>query len=366
MRLVPSAAIALAAAAVLGACSTARDVEGSSTTDDCTRCHGFPPTQVSGTGESHPSNTSCFVCHAATVDANNEIIPGGAHMNGSVDVTGGHDMPFVGQHTAAALADIASCTSCHGSDYGGGSDPGAAPSCNGCHQGFGCADWKTNCTFCHGGGAGRDPTWSGNAAEAAPPQTVAGSSVEADQSNTNPKVGAHQRHLVAGTYSAPLACGSCHAVPAQTFPGSLDHVNGSAEIHFSDVARQGVTNPGYAGAGGSCAVYCHGSASLDTDGDGIPDLSGGANKTPAWTSSGGVVCGACHDVAQDSAQASGLHQFHVSDKNVSCDKCHPGYAVGSSPTVNLDTHMNGTFEATPVNAGGTTYSSWPSGCACHN
>jgi predicted CxxxxCH...CXXCH cytochrome family protein len=348
MRLVPSAALALAAAAVLSACSTARDVQQSSSTGDCTRCHGFPPEQISGSGLPHPSNTNCVVCHAATVTTDNEIIEGGAHMNGHVDVTGGHEMPYVGQHTTAALADIASCTSCHGADYGGGgSAPGAPPSCNACHEEqLGFADWKTNCTFCHGtrtAGLSDAP-----GALAAPPQTVAGTD---GQTRANPKVGAHQKHLVAGTYSAPLACGSCHAVPAQTFPESLEHLDGSAVVQFSAMAQQGVTSPGY--TGGSCAVYCHGSTSL---------LSGGTNKTPAWTSTGGVVCGSCHTLSP----TSGYHEYHLT-RGVPCASCHPGYAIAPDPEqVNTTTHVNGTFEASPINAGGATFSSWPSSCSdCH-
>lgn len=291
MRLVPSAALALAAAAVLSACGTPREVEQSQS-------------------------------------------------------AGSHDLPYVEGHTTAALSAMVSCTLCHGTDYGGG----VAPSCTGCHEErLGFADWRTNCSFCHGT---RTAGLTGApGALAAPPATVAGTD---DQTSANPKVGAHRKHLVGGTYSAPLACGSCHAVPAQTFPESLDHLDGTAAVQFSAIALQGVANPGYAGAGGSCAVYCHGSTSL---------LTGGTNKTPSWTSSGGVVCGSCHTLSP----TSGQHVLHLVDCRIPCSSCHPGYSVNDR-MVNTATHVNGVPEASPIITS-TKFTSWPSGAAtcsaCH-
>lgn len=249
-----------------------------------------------------------------------------------------HELPYVASHTAAALDDISSCTECHGTDYGGGD-----PSCNSCHeQMLGFADWKTNCSFCHGT---RTAGLTGTpGASAAPPLTARPS---IDQSSANPSVGAHQAHLVAGTYSRPLPCESCHGLPPQTFPESFGHIDGKAVVVFSTFAQQGVATPGY--SGGTCAVYCHGSTALL-----------GERTSPAWTSTGSLSCGSCHP----SSPASGEHALHAGEA-VPCASCHPGYSVGTS-TVDLDTHVNGTLEATPINAGGTTFSSWPSSCtACH-
>jgi len=164
-----------------------------------------------------------------------------------------------------------------------------------------------------------------------------------------PAQGAHEAHLVAGTYSAPLACESCHIVPE-----ALDHMDGRIVVEFSALARQGVANPGYAGSGGTCSVYCHGST---------PAL--GNNASPAWTSTGGLACGGCHDTQQNTSQASGYHRFHVEGQLVPCASCHPGYAVGASPHVNLSTHLNGAFDASPINTT-ATFTSWPTDCsACH-
>jgi predicted CxxxxCH...CXXCH cytochrome family protein len=161
-----------------------------------------------------------------------------------------------------------------------------------------------------------------------------------DQTSANPKVGAHAAHLAGGTYSSALACSSCHAVPAQTFPASLAHLDGSADVEFSTTARKGVTNPAYAGAGGSCNVYCHGSTAAL-----------GNRQSPAWTSSAPLTCDSCHP----SMPTSGEHQTHY-DEGLQCSQCHWGYSVGSSPKVNLSTHVNGV-----VNATRTTWV----GCNCH-
>jgi predicted CxxxxCH...CXXCH cytochrome family protein len=266
---------------------------------------------------------------------------------------GQHPIPFVAEHTAAARASIQTCRVCHGSDFGGG----AAQSCTACHRdqlGFDASDWRTNCTFCHGT---RDESWGGDLAQAAPPPSADGAGA---QDPTNPSVGAHQAHLTAGRFSAPIACEACHSVPPQTFPGSLAHVNGTPDVEFSTTARRGVASPGYAGAGGTCAVYCHGS---------IAAL--GNRTSPAWTSEGEVACGVCHSLSPTSGGDFG-HGFHLG-RNVACEKCHVGYPLGEVVTA---THVNGTFEATiaagpftrSATVGPSTTPTWPAGsctAVCH-
>jgi predicted CxxxxCH...CXXCH cytochrome family protein len=147
------------------------------------------------------------------------------------------------------------------------------------------------------------------------------------QTPANPKVGAHAAHLGGGAFSNPLPCSSCHAVPSQTFPASLDHLDGSASVQFSALARQGVTSPAY--GGGTCAVYCHGkTAAL------------GNRQSPAWTSTAALTCNTCHP----SAPTSGRHSSHAAD-GVACSGCHPGYRTGTSPLVDLTKHVNGTIDS---------------------
>jgi predicted CxxxxCH...CXXCH cytochrome family protein len=198
-----------------------------------------------------------------------------------------HDVPFGDAHATSALADIGSCTRCHGTDY----DGGLARSCTACHAAqLGSANWATDCTFCHG----------------------------------TPNDSGHQAHLVAGTYSSALGCSSCHSLPPQTAPESLAHVDGSVDVEFSTTARKGVTSPGYAGAGGNCTVYCHGSTALL-----------GNKKSPAWTSTAPLTCSTCHSATP----SSGEHLSHRND-GYQCFDCHPGYD-NSPPMVDLAKHVNG-------------------------
>jgi hypothetical protein len=281
-----------------------------------------------------------------------------------------HPLPFdVPQHTAAARANIASCTLCHGADFGGGAV--AQTSCNDCHaaaapDGAGFADdWRDNCTFCHG--SGRDPAWSGDLTAVAPPQSADGAGA---QDNTNRKVGAHQAHLTAGTFSNPLSCDSCHAVPPLTFAGgSLAHVNGINDPQFSTTATRGVATPGYTRATGTCAVACHGST---------PAL--GNLVSPEWTTTpvGSIACGDCHSVTAPPDGTTGQHNLHLvvfasCGVEITCATCHPNYsATPGSETVNLATHMNGFFDADPVTTGALSQlatgaaPTWPGCTDCHN
>lgn len=158
-----------------------------------------------------------------------------------------------------------------------------------------------------------------------------------------PALGAHLVHSVAGTYSRPLACESCHAVP-----DAFDHANGRLDLELGALAVQGVQDPGYAGAGGTCAVYCHGSTA---------EL--GKTSSPPWTSTDPLACGACHSLAP----TSGWHAGHLS-RGVRCDACHPGFSI-DPPRVNFATHVNGTLESSPTTTT-ATFSAWPSACiTCH-
>jgi predicted CxxxxCH...CXXCH cytochrome family protein len=342
--------------AVLG--KTASPAWTSTAALTCDGCHPSAPT--SGRHEDHRvAGVACARCHPGYAVGASPTVDLAKHVNGRLEASpvtitatfsawpadcaachpGMHAVPFLGQHDTAALAAIGSCTECHGPDYGGAD----AQSCTQCHDDdLGFPDWATNCSFCHGtrtAGLAGAP-----GALAAPPQTAAGTG---DQTSANPKVGAHAAHLGAGTFSSPLPCSSCHAVPARTFPASLDHLDGSADVEFSTTARKDVTSPAYAGDGGACAVYCHGVTALL-----------GKTASPAWTSTAALTCSSCHSAAPTSGE-------HGSHDGVACSRCHPGYAVGASPTVDLAKHVNGTFDASPVTTT-ATFSAWPAGCgACH-
>jgi predicted CxxxxCH...CXXCH cytochrome family protein len=327
MRLVRAGTLA-ALAALAAACDTVQPVEPTAEVGGCERCHGYPPPPFIMGGTSHTASTDCSSCHPGTVEPDNvTIVPGGLHMNGVVDATGAaHALPFTG-HPAAALAGIAACTSCHGADYGGG----AAQSCNACHATRVAAsgpDWKANCTFCHGTRTANVTTAT---PKAAPPEAVVGGG---DQTPTNPKVGAHQAHLNTGTYRNALPCSTCHAVPSGA--QALTHFSGGGAIlTFDALASTGVTGPSYAGAGGGCTIYCHGS------GTAWPTGSVAANPTPSWTSTG-LACNACHGIPP----LTGRHDYHVNQRGVPCSTCHAGY---TSASVDKALHVDGVKDVIVVN-----------------
>lgn len=344
MQLARAAAVA-ALALLVAACDTARNVEETAAVNDCARCHGFPPP------DPHPQATNCDLCHATTVGPGNVIIAGGTHMDGQVETTV-HAMPFVAQHTSAALPNIDSCTDCHGLDFAGGT---AGVSCNACHAAqvaVSAPDWRTNCTFCHGT---RTANWTdANLPLAAPPQSVSGAG---DQSSANPKVGAHQAHLVGTTYVNPLPCTSCHGVPVRQFPGSLDHITGTVEIAFSGLANTGVA-AAWAGAGGTCAVYCHGSGTAFVN----RGAAASTNVSPAWTNAAAIGCTDCHGTPP----TTGEHG--IANHAFPCNRCHVEVAgSGTTPTItNKALHVNGT-----KNVAFTVSGSWDatqaqcSNIACH-
>ena len=322
------ALLVLAAGAfTLAACDEARTIDATerSSAETCTVCHGFPPPAP------HPQSQSCNACHPATVDADNAIIPGGPHANGQTDVTFGHPDGYVASHSGDAIADIQSCTVCHGQSYDGGI---AGVSCNACHAALSPAvSWQTNCTFCHG--TRREMFTLDELAPAAPPQGVRGG-----DASTDPRVGAHQKHLGNGSvWSNGFLCQTCHPLN-----GSLAHLDGNVPVEFGALplaSAEGVT-PTFTKSTQTCAVYCHGST-----------LEGGAATQPVWTTS--LSCNSCHGLPPP----SGLHSDHAR-KNVACSRCHDGYTGAS---VNTATHVNGEREAI-IDVNGQRFQSWDDFAAC--
>ncbi|WP_242360250.1 CxxxxCH/CxxCH domain-containing protein [Anaeromyxobacter sp. SG17] len=310
------ALLALTASGImLAACDDARTLEAreeGATAGTCAACHGFPPPAP------HPQSQSCFVCHPQTVDANSDIIPGGAHQNGRVDpadVSFGHPANYLAEHSSDAIRDIRRCAECHGASYDGGF---AQVSCNGCHGVIGFARWQSNCTFCHGT---RDTAFTlDRLAEAAPPGSVAGATA-----TTDPGVGAHQKHLGNGSVlSNGFQCQTCHPVG-----GSLDHLTGKAEVTFEflPLASAGGATPAFTEGTQTCSVYCHGAT-----------LAGGTATSPRWTQAL-TSCDSCHGIPP----ASGYHATHAA--KVTCAECHVGY---TNTSVDKDTHVNGVRDVNEV------------------
>jgi predicted CxxxxCH...CXXCH cytochrome family protein len=298
----------------------------------CSSCHGNPPI---GVAPHSASTTSCSDCHTA--------VPGPDHVNGTVNLLDIHPAGYADPavHGPDAIADIASCQGCHGSDFNGV----FGPSCNACHEtaGWSATALTTNCTFCHG--TKTKPTFDFGATPqlAAPPEAV-------DGSTTGPSVGAHQAHLVGDAYSNGFACVQCHAVPAD-----LAHVaDGAAGADFTwgPLAAQGTTPTFDAGAL-TCTNYCHG-ATINTT----------APLSPAWTASS-AACNACHL----SRPSTGLHTNIPAHNAAPCTYCHIDYVQDT--TVNLAFHVNGARDVVFLRAGGapgetfTLTTAWTNCSACH-
>ena len=345
----------------------------------CGTCHGLPP------GSAHPrvgsSPSGCASCHPATVHPDGSIhVPGGRHVDGTVQVTGHGDYTSPAVHGPAFLDAVAvnpatpSCTGCHGLSYDGF---GAAPSCNACHAAAGWAtSWQSNCSFCHGARnastkAGyavlQHPTWS------APPDDVSG---RLDGTNSAARTGAHQAHLSGvmtggSSIAAPFACETCHALPTD-----LSHVDGSAARAVVTLAGAGQAGlpaslGSYDPATGNCTTYCHGStlsggahraAVVDhrRDPGCLRRLPRGTARVPHPSVAGGVAgCVGCHagTVNPDGSinVAGGLHvdgAVEVAGTG-GCTGCHGDPArtpasIASAPP--LDTRGNTATTAAGVGA----------------
>jgi predicted CxxxxCH...CXXCH cytochrome family protein len=293
------------------------------------------------------SATQCSQCHPATVKPDGTIdMAGGKHVNGQLDGGGGHaaDYSNPAVHGPAALADIASCTSCHGAAYDGNGN--AAMNCNACHANpagnglptyTGSLDWQHDCTFCHGD-ALRAPDSSFplvGGALVAVNENLAGPPLAPGGVSTGVDVGAHLAHFDAASnaLSTPFQCSQCHGT---TTPSDLAHITGTVATGWGAVATAGNTSPTPATftvgweASPTCTNYCHGAT-----------LAGGTLKNPSWTDSTGaaVACTACHGDPMPYAAMSGGRGFHP--PNATCGSCHPG-STSSAPA--KATHVNGTVE----------------------
>lgn len=168
------------------------------------------------------------------------------------------------------------------------------------------AGQSATCSLCHG-----------SAANPAPPTDTSGRT-----STSLTTVGAHQAHLRASTWRAPIACSDCHVVPASpTAPGHIDAA--PAEVVFSPLAT---ANGTFAASwnGTTCSAYCHGSSMN----------AGGTNATPEWTSvdAGEVYCGSCHALPPTSGHP----------QNANCVSCHPQVMNSDNVTFkNPALHING-------------------------
>jgi predicted CxxxxCH...CXXCH cytochrome family protein len=256
---------------------------------------------------------SSTYCHGATLNAGGSVTtPVWTKVDGTQEACGAcHGNPPPAPHL-----QLANCGGCHGATASGGAI--AHPE----HHVDGVLDVNVNqsCSTCHG-----------STDNAAPPVDTQGQS-----STDHASVGAHQAHLKAlSGLSAPVACGTCHVVPATgDAAGHLDAA--PAEVLLTGLAASGGASPAFSHGTATCsATYCHG-ATLD---------AGGTATTPTWTKVDGTqdTCGACHGNPPPAPHA----------QNANCGACHPATASGGS-IAHPEHHIDGTLDYDPSQAGCST------------
>ncbi|HHO54262.1 MAG TPA: CxxxxCH/CxxCH domain-containing protein [Deltaproteobacteria bacterium] len=326
---------------------------------DCDSCHAATTNldQMSGTHETHlsVSGVTCADCHQPIVDASNTITEPNRHVDGRLDLdvaaTGydpasssctischgedhsgygwlgphpdGYDAPEM--HGAEALSWVLDCNSCHGADLQGGS---SGQGCDDCHAQEGSPDWRSDCTFCHGGANG-DTT-------GAPPQDLDN---QANEDLISFK--AHPEHIDGDIHPA-YGCETCHGNNAASYSDALtdpghwiDGTSGFAENVFTGLAA------GTSYAANTCSNnQCHG------DGQVNGSQSDGTNA---------LSCNGCHSYDVFLSDLSGTHARHLGEAGITCADCHSPVVDASGNITAPNQHVDGDIDfdvaATGYNAG---------------
>lgn len=208
-------------------------------------------------------------------------------------------------HGRDLTTGVADCRTCHGTDLAGLT--GVGPSCDGCHP----PDWRTTCTFCHGGAA--DLT-------GAPPRDLRGLT-EREAQTFRP----HPEHVALGNHRA-YDCTECHTKPTDVLSDGhvFDDSPGAAEVTF----EHGLSAGGVYEGGGSCTnLYCHGN---------------GRTRGAYTHERARPTCDTCHAGPTSTrwASLSGRHADHLRE-GVRCFECHSRTVDGQGDILNGDVHVNG-------------------------
>lgn len=269
---------------------------------------GDPMPPMNGLGDADVELVRTWVREGATACTSGGTTPGGGG--------GGGEPPYhpagwadPGVHGLSAKLQEQDCTTCHGAELDGGS---SAVSCDSCHA----ADWRTTCTYCHGGAEN---------GTGAPPENVD------DTVEPLASFPAHSAH-VEETIHPAYGCDSCHVAPAN--PLSVGHVfvgddtPGEAEVAI----------PGATFTAGTCSdLYCHG------DGQGA---NGVADATFVAT------CDGCHADGNSPddriAAMSGQHERHVAGEGFACAECHSRTVDAAGAILDPTVHADGTPTMAPI------------------
>ncbi len=217
-------------------------------------------------------------------------------------------------HGIDANLQASDCRECHGEDLFGG-DSEVSCDTAGCHA----EDWRTDCTYCHGGDESMD---------GAPPRDLDG--------RREPRLaafGAHQAHLDENDHPA-FACTECHAeagdIEDVLTPGhAFDDTPGRAEVAFGGLSLGGT----YDAATRTCGnIYCHGNGA----------------QPGRVTAGDDITCASCHPDQGSSEDAwenslDDEHEEHLED-GIVCAHCHGAVVDEQSNIRTPHLHVNGVSE----------------------
>lgn len=258
------------------------------------------------------------------------------------------------------VSALATCQSCHGTDFKGGS---SGISCVGCHN---TQRNGRQCIACHGGGGGNTT--------GAPPVNVAGrgdtvATVANDslrEVDSTRGVGAHRSMVLGRKFFSGFDCAYCHVKPEFVIaPGHVTNSSGGRGdvvlSQFASLRAQIDTLPPAQFSLDSLAcqnVYCHG------------NFRGGNNVTTHFYRKDQALCGSCHDAGANPAALGGKHGFHVDPlgPNLSCATCHDQVVTEAIPPTipsirTLALHVNGLYDIA-FNSGGRGYIWDPAAKTC--
>ena len=319
----------------------------------CSTCHGsganaypprdpcFFPGEVGGAHAAHvePSperagGLPCSTCHPVP----GSPVIGGLHGNGIVEVT------FVPALIASPVSEAsydrtsgACAVSCH--DLGGAkprvawTEPATSVGCGDCHRSPPAGHFTGPCTGCHAEANATGTSLSGGPLHMNGKVDLGDGNGQCGACHGSgdspwPLTAAHPAHQTP-TLTTPLACSSCHVVPAEI----LDpvHLDGTVHVVFSGLATARGAVPIWNGS--TCTnVACHGANLADPA------------AVPAWDDPTGAQarCGACHGVPPSEHTTS-----------ASCDRsdCHGSevtLAARGGPLISASgkvLHVDGTVES---------------------
>lgn len=210
-------------------------------------------------------------------------------------------------HGPDAKLQSETCTDCHGADLEGGT---SGVACSDCHA----AEWKTDCTFCHGGTDNET---------GAPPRDILGEPADVS-------FPAHTAHVEATTHEA-FDCTTCHVKPTDVF--SAGHVFvGETTPGVAEVDVAGGLNPNGTYDGLTCGnLYCHGNGQAD---DGIVERAEALDG-----------CNGCHrDWTSPSWSSMGGHHQRHMNEGFDCSNCHAATIDPSHEIIAPELHVDGTAQ----------------------